>query len=182
MQIEINLVSLSAGRDQAWFDRQTKKAQKEYLAKYPNSKFGSGAKSTAPKKKSSAKTPARPTKRPTARAGAKEVVDSLHHNDKNVVQKEIVKLRSVQSTLAIVEKELDKANVSHDKIVAEISNSNVPKRSAKGRALETKRYESSLNLVKLKNRLKSAKARAQHYANDNEHSRLAAQVLKEKRK
>ena len=59
------LISISAGRGQAWFDNLTKKEQKAYLAKYPNSKFA--AKKPAVKRAGSA--PA--TKKPAVkRAGS----------------------------------------------------------------------------------------------------------------
>lgn len=41
------LISMSAGRSQAWFDSLTKKEQKAYLAEHPNSKFAQGVKTKA---------------------------------------------------------------------------------------------------------------------------------------
>lgn len=50
------MISLS-GRNQAWFDKKSKKEQTEYLAKHPNSKFGKGQARRAKKVKVDPKAP-----------------------------------------------------------------------------------------------------------------------------
>jgi hypothetical protein len=56
--IEKVFISLS-GRNQAWFDKKTKKEQAQYLKEHPNSKFGKGTAKKATPKKAAAKKPAK---------------------------------------------------------------------------------------------------------------------------
>lgn len=80
-------VSLS-GRNQAWFDKKSKKEQSEYLKAHPNSKFGS--KSKTPAKKSAAKPVTKKMAKAVTKKAAPKTTKKAAPKKKRVQRKDVV--------------------------------------------------------------------------------------------
>lgn len=78
------MISLS-GRNQAWFDRLSKRDQKEYLKAHPKSKFGPGAKTTTKTKATQATKPV--AKKVASKAPAKTSAKKKATSVKSVQRK-----------------------------------------------------------------------------------------------
>lgn len=101
-------ISLS-GRNQAWFDKKSKKEQAEYLKAHPNSKFGKG---TA--KKSTTKKPA--TKKAAPKKKAKVVRKIVPHKDTEQMHSHALQLKkaAIDKLVAPYARELGKLRRKRD--------------------------------------------------------------------
>ena len=109
-------ISLS-GRNQTWFDKKSKKEQREYLKAHPNSKFGKGtAKKSAAKAAPKTKTKTVAAKRPTGKK-VKVVTHQVevHKDTDNLHAHAIKQKRSmIDSLVAPYAKELGKLRTKRD--------------------------------------------------------------------
>lgn len=118
--IEKVFISLS-GRNQAWFDKKTKKEQTQYLKDHPNSKFGKGtAKKAAPKAKSKTATKKTAKFAPSKRPNGKKVKVVTHkvevHKDTDNLHAHAIKQKRdmIDSLVAPYAKELGQLRTKRD--------------------------------------------------------------------